>query len=81
MHFKCLTHKKFLLGDASVRNRTVGRRQGAAASSSTWDLVKALTQVHCVNLSKVLPISGAEFCLPGMKVLSKVSMVCSSAEI
>lgn len=54
--------------------RAVGRRPCAVgnstASSDTWVFVKVLAQVHCVNFSKFLPGAGAEFCLPGMKVLN-----------
>lgn len=44
-------------------------------------LVKALAQIHCGNLSTLLPISGAEFHLPGTRVLNKDPRVCSSAKM
>lgn len=40
----------------------------STALSNTWVFVKVLAQVHYVNLSKLL--TGAEFCLPGMRVLN-----------
>lgn len=53
----------------------------STALSGSWVLVKTLAQIHCGNLSMLLPISGAEFHLPRMRLLNKASRVCSSAKM